>query len=554
MNVIELLRSHSIEPGRPASSAKGGEYHSACPGCGDGGKGKDSDRFHVWPEQNEGSGSYWCRQCGKGGDNIQFLIDFEGRSYRSACERLGRVPGEKPFVPVSPAMASGSGPGKGAGGKGSAAAGSMWSPRAYDSPAEVWREKAGNFVSHCHEQLMENAGMLEYLAGRGIDADTAAAARLGYNPKDLFRPREAWGLSTEIKDNGQKKKLWLPAGIVIPRMNADGMVDRIRVRRFVDPDAAAGGRGAGGKASGKKSLSAKKYYVVPGSTAAPAVYGDINKDAWVIIEAELDGLLVYAAAGDVVTVCALGSNTNRPDTSIFSKIKGSLCILDALDYDAGGSGQQGWWQAQFDQVERWPVPEGKDPGEAFDAGVDIREWILAGLPPRWRVERRVGRSRNFPQGGVAREGAAVSDAGKVDEIPAEAGEKPVEAGENRAKADQKTGAGAADPGAADAGADPDPVPGPRPEAGGGGSGGAEEPAAGLPEGVIALAEALKNTPVSIVTRPKRITIVCDVHGWDHRNWDQFSRISDLLFGDDAVYWHVRGLPAGRYTWRNIMNI
>ncbi|MDY7038361.1 MAG: helicase, partial [Thermodesulfobacteriota bacterium] len=79
MNVIDLLRKY-YEP-RKVSAAKGGEYQSACPGCGDGGKGKKSNRFHVWPEANHGEGSYWCRQCGRAGDLIQFLRDFEGFGY-----------------------------------------------------------------------------------------------------------------------------------------------------------------------------------------------------------------------------------------------------------------------------------------------------------------------------------------------------------------------------------------------------------------------------------------------------------------------------------------
>ena len=28
----------------------------------------------------------------------------------------------------------------------------------------------------------------------------------------------------------------------------------------------------------------------------------------------------------------------------------------------------------------WSVPKGKDPGEAFELGVDIKEWVRAGLP------------------------------------------------------------------------------------------------------------------------------------------------------------------------------
>ena len=32
---------------------------------------------------------YWCRQCGKHGDVIQFLREQEGLSFRGACEKAG---------------------------------------------------------------------------------------------------------------------------------------------------------------------------------------------------------------------------------------------------------------------------------------------------------------------------------------------------------------------------------------------------------------------------------------------------------------------------------
>ncbi|MDH5525170.1 MAG: hypothetical protein OEY01_14435, partial [Desulfobulbaceae bacterium] len=40
-----------------------------------------------------------------------------------------------------------------------------------------------------------------------------------------------------------------------------------------------------------------------------------------------------------------------------------------------------WWEEQFTNCRRWPAPRpAKDPGEAWQNGVDIRAWIMAGLP------------------------------------------------------------------------------------------------------------------------------------------------------------------------------
>ena len=42
-----------------------------------------------------------------------------------------------------------------------------------------------------------------------------------------------------------------------------------------------------------------------------------------------------------------------------------LVALDFGDGDLAGAKGWPWWQGQFSQARRWPVPAGKDPGEAF---------------------------------------------------------------------------------------------------------------------------------------------------------------------------------------------
>lgn len=57
----------------------GGECCGPCPNCG------GRDRFRVWPER----GRYWCRQCRRKGDAIQYLRDFRGLSFIEAKQALG---------------------------------------------------------------------------------------------------------------------------------------------------------------------------------------------------------------------------------------------------------------------------------------------------------------------------------------------------------------------------------------------------------------------------------------------------------------------------------
>ncbi len=351
MNVIELLERAGIQP-KKVSGTNGGEYHSPCPTCG------GEDRFHVWPEQNHGKGSYWCRGCGKGGDNIQFLIDFENLSFVEACQQLGRP------LPESRALKTPIFP------RGKKA----FTPSTYSDPGDTWCARAGKFVSWAHNHLMQLPDQLTWLAQRGISAETAKRFRLGWNPgekgKDIFRPRETWGLTPETKEDGEPRKLWIPIGLVIPHFTADSSVIRIRIRR---PDPITFG---------------PRYYVLPGSSMATmkieraADGGDFfSWSVYVVVEAELDTVAVWQAAGKIAGVVAVGSAQTKPDQETYQVLSNCSIILNALDFDeAGATAAWNWWAATFSHSERWPVPEGKDPGEAYKAGVDLQAWILAGLP------------------------------------------------------------------------------------------------------------------------------------------------------------------------------
>jgi hypothetical protein len=350
MNVQELLERAGIQP-KKVSNTKGGEYHSPCPGCG------GEDRFHVWPEQNHGKGSYWCRSCGKGGDNIQFLIDFENLSFVEACEQLGRP------LPESRALKTPTFPQNK----------KAFEPSVYSDPDNTWCTRAGKFVEWSHNHLMQLPDQLAWLAQRGISAETAKRFQLGWNPgekeKDIYRPRETWGLTPETKEDGKPRKLWIPIGLVIPNFAADN-VTRIRIRR---PDPITFG---------------PRYYVLPGSSMAtmriPCAADGGDRFSWsvyVIVEAELDAIAVWQAAGKASGVVATGSAQTKPDQETFKVLDNCNIILNALDFDkAGATAAWNWWAATFPHSERWPVPEGKDPGEAYKAGVDLRTWVLSGLP------------------------------------------------------------------------------------------------------------------------------------------------------------------------------
>lgn len=350
MNILDIYRTRGLEA-RRVSSGKGGEYHGPCPGCG------GEDRFHLWPAQGE-DGSFWCRQCGKSGDAIQFLRDFDGMSFQSACAALGREIKRTP-LPVMPRAKPMLG---------------NWQPGVSTRPAEIWQKRAEKLVAWAHGHLLAAPDYLEWLALRGIGLETIKAARLGWNPgekgKDLWRPREVWGLSEEINEKtGKPRRVWIPRGLVIPTLDEVGSVLRVRIRR---PE------------------GEPRYYVLPGSSGTPLYLGR-DRSAAVVVEAELDAFAVFAAAGDLAGAYAIGNSSAKPDEKSFEQIRRLNLILVATDFDSpdhqgrrAGTEAARWWLSHFPQAERWPVPAGKDPGEAFRLGIDLRAWICEGLGPSFR--------------------------------------------------------------------------------------------------------------------------------------------------------------------------
>ena len=333
MTIFDLLQQMGITAKRETST----EYSSPCPGCG------GKDRFRVWPDTD----TYWCRQCERKGDNVQFCRDFLNVSYWKACQIVGKTPKGR----ITSFNASSK---RGPGG---------WHPRESKKPADLWRQKADNFATWAQEQLWTRMGdaAKAFLNNRGLCDEIIRETRLGYCPRDFFPQREAWGLETVVKENGKPKKLWLPQGIVVPSFDEDGHIVRVRIRRD-NP-----GEGP-------------RYYFTPGSSVAPMVFNPVKKVA-VVVESELDAVLLHQDAGDLVSAVALGSSSTRPDKKTTEHLKNVERILVALDSDEAGAKQFWvWWGKNFPNAERWPVVNGKDPTEARQSGLSLRLWILAADP------------------------------------------------------------------------------------------------------------------------------------------------------------------------------
>lgn len=330
MHLVRLAESDGLRPKKVAST-KGGEYHSPCPGCG------GRDRFVIWDKIDR----YFCRQCVKKGDSIQYLRDFHALSYSDACLRLGMIPREK----ADRSLYSRSKP--------------IFVPQETQMPSFAWRSVGQNFVTHCHHQLLHNVSATEQLLKRGFSHETIRHFKLGWNPDSLWVQRENWGLL-----NPENKKLWLPQGLVIPTFrNTTHDLIKLKIRRN----------------TWHEGDHLPKYVEIAGSMQSPGVYGHVSGKPIMVLESELDALLIQQFAGDRCCSMAFGGATKRTDVYCHEFLIRAPLILFTFDVDQAGANALRWWRQTYPQLKIWVPPIGKSPGDALQQGIDLQVWLEEGL-------------------------------------------------------------------------------------------------------------------------------------------------------------------------------
>ena len=344
MSDIAMLYS---ERGLTAKPKTAGELCGPCPWCG------GKDRFTLFTGQGtEGLGRYWCRQCGKGGDAIQFLRDLDGLSFLEAKAALGLTC--LPHRPTRQGAQQRPRP--------------EFTPDPVTVPGDVWQLQTAKVIFWATAQLKNNPQVQQWLlAERGLTLNTALAAGLGWVPQDYYRPRKAFGLPQEYKEDGKPRRVWIPQGLSIPVMTRVG--DILRVKFRVAP---------------REGQNRPKYIPLPQveKCTAPLVReGRSGVSAWQVVESELDALLLAQEAGHLVNVVAMGSASYRPDAETWAKLQEASRVLISLDFDeAGNKAACRWWETHLQgKAKVWPVPAGKDPCDAWRAGWNLADWVGEGV-------------------------------------------------------------------------------------------------------------------------------------------------------------------------------
>ncbi len=321
INILNLI------PGafKKVGQTSGGEWHGPCPFCG------GKDRFIVHP--NDGNGGHcWCRQCGKSGDSVGFLMEYKSLDFKAACEQLRLELPELQSTrqPRAPQP-------------------EVWASDLKDAACfeKAWQEAAYAFADACHAALMGDwqgaAG--QYLEQRGITRQIALTAFLGVNLTDYHA---TWG-SVEV---------WLPRGIVIP-WEIDQKLFNVRVRRR-NADLAA--RPDLSKYASPKGCANGMYRigtVCPGQT----VY---------VTEGEFDALVLNRYLNEhhieQASVVSIGSSTGARVVRWATRLGLANKVILGFDNDTAGQSAANWWTMALHPKASWLKPWKKDITELWQAG------------------------------------------------------------------------------------------------------------------------------------------------------------------------------------------
>lgn len=310
------------------AGTRGGEYAGPCPSCG------GDDRFRVQPDQ----GLWYCRSCReRWADAIEYVCWRYAVGFREAIGMLGGGVTLR-AEPIHRQVRE---------------------TRLYE-PTSAWKGRAQEIVVSSAEALWTDVGAtaLAYLHKRGLADETLARFAVGYIPADRYELPAMWGLEPDAK---QRDRVWLPRGIVLPWITDGDEIWCLKVRRAVQKP---------------------KYIAVKGSI--PTIFGSRHfdgLDTLILPEGELDAMLLWQEAGDLVDVATMGSAGKKVDPRAATYLDGPSRVLLAYDGDKAGNDGADRRIAESPKMARLELPERQDITDYHLAGGDLRQLVAEAVRP-----------------------------------------------------------------------------------------------------------------------------------------------------------------------------
>ena len=283
--------------------------------------------FHVDATNDGGSlrvtpdtGTWFCFGCRANGDVIDWLKLKRGLSFIEACQEINTPSG----IARSNYMKS------------------TRQTATSTPPNKQWQQLAEIAIEYTQDYLWSAEGepVREHLFRRGIRGDTIRQFKLGFNPRGFDVPGMIDG--------------YLDCGIIIPAY-AEGNLWGVKIRR--------------------PNSYNPKYVSLTGGTSTLFGADGLDKPITLLCEGELDAILVWQEAADLVGVTSgtAGCKTWRKEWGKY--LLGSQSILVAYDNDTSGDEGSQLITASTHRAKRVKVPQGNDITEFYQQGGNIREWV-----------------------------------------------------------------------------------------------------------------------------------------------------------------------------------
>jgi hypothetical protein len=342
------------------------EHAGSCPWCG------GEDRFVVWPSNGD-TGRFWCRQCGKKGDGIDYLREVDGHSFREACEVAGcewkvqndqsvmGTPATPSHFEQAPHPAERNGKSVTGNCDANTAGRHTFDPnpsrKRSTPPPDDWQKRAWKLVTVCEGLLWEDTAVgrsaRNYLHGRGLSDKTIRALSLGVNPQTQYDDPALWGMDSE-------NDLWVPRGIVIPWFHA-GHLWGVNIRR----------------PGGDLGDGARKYQRIRGTQNALYNADLIDGRPVAIVEGEFDAIAIHQSTDEVAAV-ATGSTSWARAPRWRALLRAAPIVLVCFDDESAGEDAARYWTDSLPHATRWR-PHMHDAAEMLEQGCNIARWIEEGL-------------------------------------------------------------------------------------------------------------------------------------------------------------------------------
>jgi DNA primase len=314
--------------------------------------------FIVSPERE----SWHCFGCGKGGDILAFVMEYDHVDFVEALEELAELAGVK------------------------------LTRRAGETPEAKLKQKifeVNHLASEYYQYVLTKHTLggcaIEYLKHRGVSDKSIKTFGLGYSPN-------SWdALSGYLKKKGYEEELLEKAGLTIKR-SSGGYYDRFRGRvMFTLKDHRGNVAGFSGRIMDKDAKEAKYINTseTPVYIKGNVLYGlDVTKSAIqkeneaIVMEGELD-LISSFQAGISNVVAIKGSALTEGHVNLIRRYTEKLAF--ALDSDMAGdaASRRGIEIADRAGLDMRVVilPSGKDPDEAVrENAAAVKKAIKEAIP------------------------------------------------------------------------------------------------------------------------------------------------------------------------------